>query len=144
MQVFHLFFIYIQQAGINITFTGNTAWFGSAIYISSITACSWTGNTQPYFNRSYFPQWPIFFIRYIEYIFTISTYISISLFLLSIFLISFLLILCKSILLTEYWMFRDDNVNTGFTDSRNQDNSIVTSAETVSVSSVQVQHILER
>ena len=41
-------------------------------------------------------------------------------------------------------MYRDDNVNTGFTDSRNQDNSIVTSAETVSVSSVQVQHILER
>ena len=61
----YLFYFYIQQAGINITFTGNTAWFGSAIYISSITACSWTGNTQPYFDRSYFPKWPIFFIRYI-------------------------------------------------------------------------------
>ena len=35
-------------------------------------------------------------------------------------------------------MFRDDNVNTGFTDSRKQYNSIVTNAETISVSSIQV------
>ena len=71
---------------------------------------------------------------YLHY-FHIYKYIS---FLLPILLLYFLLILFKSQSLTEYWMFRDDNVNTGFTDSRNQDNSIVTSAQTISVSAIQV------
>ncbi|XP_019852697.1 PREDICTED: uncharacterized protein LOC109582431 [Amphimedon queenslandica] len=49
--------------GINITFTRNKALFGSAIYASRLSACSWIGSQPPYFDINYFTQWPIFHVR---------------------------------------------------------------------------------
>ena len=52
---------FIFQTGINITFTGNIAWFGAAVYTTSLTTCSWVSSRS--FDESFFPQWPIFHVR---------------------------------------------------------------------------------
>ena len=55
---------FIFQTGINITFTGNIAWFGAAVFATSLISCSWVSNRdRQSFDESFFPQWPIFHVR---------------------------------------------------------------------------------
>ena len=51
---------YLEQLGINFTFSDNKAWFGPAIYATSLRACSWAGRAYPFINESLFLDWPIF------------------------------------------------------------------------------------
>lgn len=52
------------EMGINITFTKNTALFGSVVYTTSLNPCSWVRiSTVDSFDRELFPHWPIFHIR---------------------------------------------------------------------------------
>ena len=45
-------------------FEGNKALFGSAVYVSSLSQCSWVSEKGPqFFNKTYFPHWPIFNVR---------------------------------------------------------------------------------
>ena len=54
-----------DAAGINITFTKNIALFGSVLYTTSLSPCSWVRTSIiDSFDRGSFPHWPIFHIRY--------------------------------------------------------------------------------
>ena len=56
--------LFIFQTGINITFTGNIAWFGAAVYATSLTSCSCVSDKViQSFDELSFPQWPIFYVR---------------------------------------------------------------------------------
>ena len=52
--------VYLLKTGINITFTDNTAWFGAAVYASSLIACAWFRSV---YNISFIPHWPILHVR---------------------------------------------------------------------------------
>ena len=64
IDIINLMFLFIFQTGINITFTGNIAWFGAGVYATSLTSCSCVSDkVRQSFDESSFPQWPIVHVR---------------------------------------------------------------------------------
>ena len=57
---------------VSITFSGNTAITGPAIYANQLDLCSWYTNRPPYFNdTSQVLRWPIISYKYVSACLTI-------------------------------------------------------------------------
>ena len=63
--MYNQFSQYLDELDISFTFKENDAWFGPAIYATSLETCSWVGLSYPFFNETEFLNWPIFHFKYV-------------------------------------------------------------------------------
>ena len=56
--VYTMIILILSHLQLNVTFSGNSALIGPVAYISQLDFCSWSGLTEPFFDRQNIQKWP--------------------------------------------------------------------------------------